>query len=80
MSLNSPILSHRSAAIAARFGAKADVYEDHAGLQAAIAARLAKHLPDVDAPKVLELGCGTGLLSRHLAEKVFLHLIRGCRG
>jgi len=69
MSLNSPILSRRSAAIAARFGARAHVYEEHAGLQAAVAARLATHLPDFDAPKVLELGCGTGLLSRHLVER-----------
>jgi len=90
MSLNSPILSRRSAAIAARFGAKADVYEDYAGLQAAIAARLATHLPEFAAPKVLELGCGTGLLSRHLVARYpggELHLtdaapdmIRACRG
>lgn len=69
MSLNSPILSRRSAAIAARFGAKANVYEEHAGLQADIARRLATHLPFLDAPRVLELGCGTGLLSRHLVER-----------
>jgi malonyl-CoA O-methyltransferase len=69
MSLNSPILSRRSAAVAARFGAKADVYEAHAGLQADVAAKLAKHLPDLVAPKVLELGCGTGLLSRHLVAR-----------
>jgi malonyl-CoA O-methyltransferase len=69
MSLNSPILSRRSAAVAARFGAKADVYEAHAGLQADVAGKLAEHLPDLVAPKVLELGCGTGLLSRHLVAR-----------
>lgn len=69
MSLNSPILSRRSAAIAARFGAKADVYEEHAGLQARVARRLAAYLPDFDTPRVLELGCGTGLLSRHLVAR-----------
>jgi malonyl-CoA O-methyltransferase len=69
MSLNSPILSRRSAAVAARFGAKADVYESHAGLQADVALKLAKHLPDLEAPRVLELGCGTGLLSRHLIAR-----------
>ena len=69
MSLNSPILSRRSAAIAARFGAKADEYEEHAGLQADVARRLAAHLPDFDSPRVLELGCGTGLLSRHIAAR-----------
>lgn len=66
MSLNSPILSRRSAEIAARFGAKADVYETHAALQDGVARRLARLLPDLQAPRVLELGCGTGLLSRHL--------------
>jgi malonyl-CoA O-methyltransferase len=69
MSLNSPILSNRSAAVAARFGAKADVYEAHAGLQADVAGKLAEHLPALVAPKVLELGCGTGLLSRHLVAR-----------
>jgi len=74
MSLNSPILSRRSARIAARFGAKADVYETHAGLQQGVARRLASLLPDVrptqDKPlRVLELGCGTGLLSRHLVAR-----------
>jgi malonyl-CoA O-methyltransferase len=69
MSLNSPILSRRSAEIAARFGARAESYEAHAGLQAAVAQKLAAHLPDLSAPTVLELGCGTGLLSRHLLAR-----------
>ncbi len=69
MSLNSPILSRRSAAIAARFGACAGSYEAHAGLQEAVADRLAKLLPDLEAPRVLELGCGTGLFSRHLVAR-----------
>lgn len=69
MSLNSPILSRRSAEIAARFGARAASYEAHAGLQAAVARKLAAHLPDLSAPAVLELGCGTGLLSRHLLAR-----------
>jgi len=69
MSLNSPILSRRSAAVAASFGARAPSYELHAGMQRAIAARLASLLPDVAHPRVLELGCGTGLFSRHLVER-----------
>ena len=69
MSVNSPILSRRSAEIAARFGARAASYEAHAGLQAAVAHRLAAHLPNLSAPAVLELGCGTGLLSRHLLAR-----------
>jgi malonyl-CoA O-methyltransferase len=69
MSLNSPILSRRSAEIAARFGARAASYERHASLQEAVAKRLARLLPVLDCPNVLELGCGTGLLSRHLVAR-----------
>jgi malonyl-CoA O-methyltransferase len=69
MSLNSPSLSRRSAEIAARFGARAASYEAHAGLQADITRRLAGHMPDLKAPTVLELGCGTGLLSRHVLAR-----------
>jgi malonyl-CoA O-methyltransferase len=69
MSLNSPVLSRRSAEIAARFGARAASYELHAGLQRAVADKLAHHLPLLDRPRVLELGCGTGLFSRHLVAR-----------
>jgi malonyl-CoA O-methyltransferase len=69
MSLNSPILSRRSAEIAASFGAQAKQYETHAGLQQSVASRLPRLLPDLTAPRVLELGCGTGLLSRHLLAR-----------
>lgn len=69
MSLNSPILSRRSAEIAARFGAKAEVYETHADLQDGVAGRLGELLPDLATPRVLELGCGTGLLSRRLLAR-----------
>jgi malonyl-CoA O-methyltransferase len=69
MSLNSPILSRRSTEIAARFGARAESYEAHADLQETVAKRLAGLLPDFDSPNVLELGCGTGLMSRHLVAR-----------
>ena len=69
MSLNSPVLSRRSAEIAARFGARAESYELHAGLQRAVADKLACLLPQLDRPRVLELGCGTGLFSRHLIQR-----------
>lgn len=69
MSVNSPILSRHSAEIAASFGARAENYERHAGLQRAIAARLARLLPALEDPYVLELGCGTGLFSRHLVAR-----------
>ncbi|MGV1015717.1 MAG: methyltransferase domain-containing protein, partial [Methyloceanibacter sp.] len=63
------MLSRRSAEIAARFGAHAESYEQHAGLQRAVADRLARLLPDLERPNVLELGCGTGLFSRHLVQR-----------
>ena len=69
MSLNSPILSRHSAEIAESFSARAESYELHAGLQRAIAARLARFLPELEQPHVLELGCGTGLFSRHLVRR-----------
>ncbi len=69
MSLNSPMLSRRSAEVAARFGARAASYELHAELQRAVADKLARFLPDLERPRVLELGCGTGLFSRHLVGR-----------
>ncbi len=63
------MLSRRSAEVAAGFTARAESYERHAGLQKAVAARLASLLPPLDRPRVLELGCGTGLFSRHLIER-----------
>lgn len=63
------MLSHRSAAVAQSFAASARNYDAHAELQRAVAARLARLLPDLAAPRVLELGCGTGLFSRHLVAR-----------
>ena len=31
--------------------------------------RLARFLPELESPRVLELGCGTGLFSRHLVQR-----------
>jgi malonyl-CoA O-methyltransferase len=63
------MLSIRSAAVARSFGARAASYEEHAGLQRAVAERLALLLPPLASPRVLELGCGTGLFSRHLLAR-----------
>lgn len=63
------MLSRRSAKVVASFDARAGSYEQHAGLQRDVADRLAALLPDLERPRVLELGCGTGLFSRHLVRR-----------
>jgi malonyl-CoA O-methyltransferase len=63
------MLSNRSAAVAQSFGARAATYDEHADLQRGVAERLAGLLPQLAAPRVLELGCGTGLFSRHLLAR-----------
>jgi len=63
------MLSNRSAAIAQSFGAQAASYEENADLQRTVAKGLARLLPPLAAPRVLELGCGTGLFSRHLLAR-----------
>ena len=63
------MLSNRSAAVANSFGARAGTYDDHADLQRTVAERLSHLLPNLSRPRVLELGCGTGLFSRHLLRR-----------
>jgi malonyl-CoA O-methyltransferase len=62
-------LSNRSAAVAKSFGARAGSYDEHADLQRTVAERLSHLLPTLSRPRVLELGCGTGLFSRHLLAR-----------
>ncbi len=54
--------------VARAFAAHAADYEHHACLQARIAAQLASLLPQIDQAKILEIGCGTGFLTRHLVD------------
>jgi len=61
-------ISHKQT-IAARFGARAQDYDAHAGLQRRIAGRLAGFLPALQVPDVLEVGCGTGLLTASLFKR-----------
>ena len=63
------MLSNRSAAVAKSFGARAGTYDEHADLQRGVAERLAGLLPQRASPRVLELGCGTGVFSRHLLAR-----------
>lgn len=63
------VRSNLSAAVAQSFGARAAAYDEHADLQRAVAERLSRLLPPLVAPHVLELGCGTGLFSRHLLTR-----------
>lgn len=55
------------------FSHHADSYDDNAGLQIESAKCLAAMLPDVikDKPpaRILEIGCGTGVMSRNLLDK-----------
>lgn len=63
----------RKAAIAAAFGKAAESYNDHAALQRATARRLAARiaeLPLPSHPRILEIGCGTGFLTRALRESI----------
>jgi malonyl-CoA O-methyltransferase len=63
------MLSSHSLAVAQSFGARAESYDHHADLQRGVAERLARLLPPLGRPRVLELGCGTGLFSRHLVAR-----------
>lgn len=58
--------AEQKARIASSFGARANTYDGTAKLQRDIADLLATHLPDMYWPRVLEIGAGTGFLTRHL--------------
>lgn len=53
--------------VAAAFGYKAPHYAHYANVQAQIAGMLLRDLPE-RAASILEIGCGTGILSKMLAE------------
>ena len=60
---------NRNQQIAISFGQRCETYDRDANLQKQIAKNLAIHLPDLTAPRVLEIGCGTGFLTRELFKK-----------
>lgn len=61
--------STHSKRVASRFAAQAGAYERHADLQQEIARTLAAQLPSQGIANVLEVGCGTGFLTRSLVER-----------
>ncbi len=60
---------NRNQLVAGAFAAHAGEYERSARLQAQIAEKLVRHLPALDRPEILEIGCGTGFLTQHLLER-----------
>jgi malonyl-CoA O-methyltransferase len=66
-------LTARKAEIARSFDAAAETYDDHAAVQREVARRLADRIARQalpPAPRILEVGCGTGLLSEALLERL----------
>jgi malonyl-CoA O-methyltransferase len=64
--------SGRKQRISDAFGAAADRYDEHAGPQraaAALVADLAQRQHPEAAGRILEIGCGTGLLTRHVQAR-----------
>ena len=55
--------------VAQGFESRVDTYDQHSDVQSRIAQKLADELPDLDTPDILEIGCGTGALTRHLLSK-----------
>ncbi|MDD5247382.1 MAG: methyltransferase domain-containing protein [Rhodocyclaceae bacterium] len=84
-------MSNRKSRIAARFGAAAIDYDAHSPLQREAAQRLAARVKGLSlpaAPRVLEIGCGTGHLTRELlpalggdwvASDIAPAMVRACR-
>lgn len=65
----------REANIIESFSKHVKTYEKHAQLQKAMAERLASLLPETLPDKILELGCGTGVFTRHLLARPVRSLV-----
>lgn len=66
--MNLPMTLNPNQKVARAFASHALDYEHHASLQGEIAAKLAGLLPPIDMARILEIGCGTGFLTRHLLD------------
>jgi malonyl-CoA O-methyltransferase len=69
---SAPMSEARKARIEAAFGEAADRYEDHAGIQRVVAgavADLAAQRRPGAGTRILEIGCGTGFLTREIAAR-----------
>ena len=53
-----------------RFNKKLDSYDENARIQNKMAKKLIEYLPKNDYGSVLELGCGTGMLTRYVSERI----------
>ncbi|MDD4870692.1 MAG: methyltransferase domain-containing protein [Kiritimatiellae bacterium] len=65
-----PIRRYDQKSVASRFSAAADTYNRHADVQSKAASRLIRLIDNNPAIKsILEIGCGTGILTAKLAKK-----------
>lgn len=55
------------------FDAQAQLYDQYGDVQATVADSLARDLPCLENAAILEIGCGTGFLTGHLARKYAGH-------
>ena len=53
-----------------KFKKSMDKYDENAVVQKLMAEKLAANLPEKSYGKILELGCGTGILTRNLVSKI----------
>ncbi len=74
---NDKFINGKKLRIEFNFSKYAHAYDNHAQLQKMMAEKLASFLPDAMPERVLEIGCGTGMFTKHLlakpAEKIFLN-------
>ena len=53
-----------------KFKKSMDKYDENAVVQKLMAEKLIANLPQKSYEKILELGCGTGILTKHIAQSL----------